>query len=111
MRPDIPVRGIITTGVRRIDTARHHGVPSGCILEMDLQAPPPETAGFDPLRMVTGANRPLLLRDAVAAIHRAADDDRVAGLIARVQLPAAPPAAAMAGAGVAVAVAVAGGDG
>ncbi len=91
--PGTSVRGIITTGVRRIDTARHHGVPGGCILELDLQASPPETAGFDPLRMVTGANRPLLLRDAVAAIHRAADDDRVAGLIARVQLPAAPPAA------------------
>ena len=28
-------------------------------------------------------------REAVAAIHRAAEDDRVAGLIARVQLPAA----------------------
>ena len=35
----------------------------------------------------------MLLRDAVAAIHRAADDDRVAGLIARVQLTAAPAAA------------------
>lgn len=32
------------------------------------------------------------MRDAVAAIHRAAEDPRVAGLIARVQLPAAPAA-------------------
>ena len=78
---------------RRVDTARHHGVPSGCILELDLQAPPPETAGFDPLALIAGGGRPLLLRDAVAAIHRAAEDDRVGGLIARVQLSAAPPAA------------------
>src|SRR5690606_19455411 len=33
----------------------------------------------------------LLLREAVAAIHRAAEDPRVAGLIARVQIDAAPP--------------------
>ena len=35
----------------------------------------------------------MLLREAVSAIHRAAEDDRVAALIARVELPAAPPAA------------------
>ena len=79
--------------VRKVDTVRHRGVPDGCILELDLQSAPPETAGFDPLRLITGAGRPLLLRDAVAAIHRAAEDRRVAGLIARVQMPAAPPAA------------------
>ena len=83
------VRGL----VKRIDTARHHGVPGGCILELDLQSAPPETAGFDPVRLITGAGQPMRLRDAVAALHRAAEDDRVAGLIARVQLPAAPPAA------------------
>ncbi len=93
--PGVPgdLRGVIKTGARRIDTARHHGVPGGCILELDLQSAPPETAGFDPVRFVTGAGRPMLLRDAVAAIHRAAEDDRVAGLIARVQLSAAPAAA------------------
>ena len=83
----------IKAGVRRIDTARHHGVPKGCILELDLQSVPPETAGFDPVRVLTGAGRPMLLRDAVAAIHRAAQDGRVAGLIARVQLSAAAPGA------------------
>ena len=89
--PGIPddLRGLIRT----VDTARHHGVPGGCILELDLQSVPPEAAGFDPLRLVTGAGRPMVLREAVAALHRAAEDDRVAGLIARVQLPAAPPAA------------------
>ena len=91
--PGVPdeVRGFIKTGARKIDTARHHGVPSGCILELDLQSVPPETVGFDPVRFVTGAGRPMILREAVAAIHRAAEDDRVAGLIARVQFPAAPP--------------------
>ena len=60
---------------------------------MDLQSVPPETAGFDPVRFVTGGGRPLVLRDAVGAIHRAAKDDRVAGMVARVQLSSAPPAA------------------
>jgi len=78
--------------VRTLDTARHRGVPNGCILEVDLQSVPPETASFDPLTLITGGGRPLLLRDAVGAIHRAAKDDRVAGLIARVQFPAAAPA-------------------
>lgn len=77
---------------RRLDTARHHGVPKGCILEWDLQSAPPETAGFDPVRLITGAGRPMRVRDAVDALHRAAEDPRVAGLIARVQLPAAAPA-------------------
>ncbi|WNG88711.1 signal peptide peptidase SppA [Mycobacterium sp. ITM-2016-00317] len=76
---------------RKVDTARHQGVPDGCILELDLQAAPPESAGFDPMALINGAGKPLLLREAVAAIHRAADDPRVAGLIARVQIDAAPP--------------------
>jgi protease-4 len=78
---------------RRIDTARHHGVPNGCILELDLQSLPAETAGFDPMAFIAGGGRPLLLRDAVAAIYRAAEDRRISGLIARVQFSAAPPGA------------------
>jgi protease IV len=77
---------------RQVDTARHKGVPNGCVLELDLSAVPSETSGFDPLVVlanITGGNRPLLLREAVAAIHRAAEDPRVAGLIARIQIPAA----------------------
>jgi protease-4 len=73
---------------RKVDTARHQGVPDGCVLELDLQSVPNETGGFDPLAVIAGGGRPLLLRDAVTAIHRAAEDDRVAGLIARVQIPA-----------------------
>ena len=89
--PDIPGADDIRDALRRIDTARHHGVPDGCVLELDLQAVPPEASGFDPLTFITGGGRTMLLRDAVAAIHRAAEDPRVAGLIARVQLSAAPP--------------------
>ncbi|MCB0925352.1 MAG: signal peptide peptidase SppA [Mycobacterium sp.] len=77
---------------RRIDTAYHRGVPRGCILEWDVQSAPPETAGFDPLRLISGTGRPMRVRDAVDALHRAAEDPRVAGLIARVQMPAAAPA-------------------
>jgi protease-4 len=75
---------------RRVDTARHHGIPNGCVLELDLHSVPAETGGFDPLSIISGGGRALVLREAVAAIHRAAEDRRVAGLIARVQLPSAP---------------------
>lgn len=74
---------------RRVDTARHRGVPSGCVLELDLMSIPNETAGFDPLAMIASGGKPIVLREAVDAIHRAAGDPRVAGLIARVQIPAA----------------------
>jgi protease IV len=77
----------------RVDTARHHGIPNGCVLEFNLRSVPPETTGFDPLTVITGGGRPMALRDAIAAIHRAAQDPRVAGLIARVQLEASPAAA------------------
>jgi protease-4 len=72
---------------RRVDTARHHGVPNGCVLELNLHSVPPETSGFDPLTFISGGGRPVILREVVAALHRAAGDRRVAGLIARVQLP------------------------
>jgi len=90
--PGIPGADDVRDALRRIDTARHHGVPDGVILEFDVQSVPPESAGFDPVTFITGGGRPMLLRDAVAAIHRAAEDDRVAGLIARVQVSAAPAA-------------------
>jgi protease IV len=87
--PDPPGIDDVRALARRVDTARHHGVPNGCVLELDLRAAPPETGGLDPLAIITGGGRPLVLRDAVSALHRAAEDSRVAGLIARVQLPAA----------------------
>jgi protease IV len=88
----IPGADDIRNLARRVDTARHHGVPSGCVLELDLQAVPHETGGFDPFAMIASGGRPLVLREAVAGIHRAAEDPRVAGLIARVQIPAAAAA-------------------
>ncbi len=89
--PAVPGAGDVRALARRVDTARHHGIPNGCILELDLQAALPEVSGFDPLVLINGAGKPLLLREAVEAIHRAADDPRVAGLIARIQIPAASP--------------------
>jgi protease-4 len=88
--PGLPGLGDLRAAVRKVDTVRHHGVANGCLLELDLHIVPPETAGFDPLAFVNGAGKPLLLREVVTALHRAAADDRVAGLIARVQLDAAP---------------------
>ncbi|ORA32114.1 signal peptide peptidase SppA [Mycobacterium aquaticum] len=87
--PSLPGPDDVRALVRKVDTVRHNGVPSACVLELDLTSVPPETAGFDPLAMISVGGRPLVLHQAVAAIHRAADDDRVAGLIARVQIPAA----------------------
>ncbi|OBC09166.1 signal peptide peptidase SppA [Mycobacterium sp. 852013-50091_SCH5140682] len=87
--PSLPGPDDVRALVRKVDTVRHNGVPSACVLELDLTSVPAETAGFDPLAMISVGGRPLILRQAVAAIHRAADDDRVAGLIARVQIPAA----------------------
>ncbi|OBJ60466.1 signal peptide peptidase SppA [Mycobacterium sp. 1423905.2] len=88
--PSLPGVDDVRALVNRVDTARHHGVPNGCVLELDLRSVPPESTGFDPLAIVTGGGRAMALRDAVAALHRAAEDPRVAGLIARVQLSAAP---------------------
>jgi protease-4 len=91
--PSLPGVDDVRALAGRVDTARHHGVPNGCVLEFSLRSVPPETTGFDPLAMITGGGRPLALRQAIAALHRAADDPRVAGLISRVQLQAAPAAA------------------
>ncbi|BBY39017.1 signal peptide peptidase SppA [Mycobacterium mantenii] len=90
--PSIPGVDEVRTLAGRVDTARHRGVPNGCVLELDLRSIPPETTGFDPLALISGG-RPVALRDMVAAIYRAAEDPRVAGLIARVQLTASPAAA------------------
>src|ERR1700759_100298 len=87
--PDPPGLDDVRALARRVDTARHHGVPNGCVLELDLRVPPPEASSLDPLTIITGGGRPLVLRDAVSALPRAAEDRRVAGLIARVELPAA----------------------
>lgn len=88
--PDLPGVNDVRALFDRVDTARHHGVPNGCVLELNLHTVPPETTGFDPLTLITGGGRQIALRDAVAAIHRAAEDPRVAGLIAHVQLPPSP---------------------
>ncbi|HTQ16710.1 signal peptide peptidase SppA [Mycobacterium sp.] len=90
--PSFPGLDDVRALASRVDTARHHGIPDGCVLEFNLRSVPPETTGFDPVTLVTGGGRPMALRDAVAALHRAAEDPRVAGLIARLQLAAAPPA-------------------
>ena len=88
--PGIPGTDDLRALARRVDTARHHGVPDGCVLELDLLSVPHETGGFDPFALIASGGRPLLLREAVAGIHRAAEDPRVSGLIARVQIPIAP---------------------
>src|ERR1700742_2146494 len=87
--PDPPGIDDVRALGRRVDTARDHRVPNGCVLELDLRAPRPKTSTLIPLTITTGGGRPLTLREAVSALHRAAEDRRIAGLIARVELPAA----------------------
>lgn len=89
--PSLPGPDDLKSLVRKVDTARHNGVPDGCVLELDLQSAPPESLGFDPFALISLGGRPLTLRQAVDALHRGAEDDRVAGLIARIQLSAAAP--------------------
>lgn len=89
--PSLPGPDDLKSLVRKVDTARHNGVPDGCVLELDLQSAPPESLGFDPFTFLSLGGKPLTLRQAVDALHRAAEDDRVAGLIARIQLSAAAP--------------------
>ena len=89
--PGIPGIDDLRALGRRVDTARHHGVPGGCVLELDLMSGPPETRGFDPMAMIGGDNRPMVLREPSRPFIAPADDPRVAGLIARVQLSAAAP--------------------
>lgn len=89
--PNLPGPDELKSLVRKVDTARHRGVPDGCVLELDLQSVPPESHGFDPLTVLSLGGKPLTLRQTVDALHRAAEDDRVAGLIARIQLSAAAP--------------------
>jgi protease IV len=77
--PSLPGVDDVRALAGHVDTARHHGVPNGCVLELSLRSVPPETTGFDPLAIITGGGRPLALREAVAALHRAADDPRLPG--------------------------------
>lgn len=55
--PSIPGVDEVRTLAGRVDTARHRGVPNGCVLELDLRSIPPETTGFDPLALISGAGR------------------------------------------------------
>lgn len=91
--PTFPGIDDVRALANRVNTARHHGIPNGCVLEINLRSVPPETISFDPFAIIAGGGRPMALREAVAAIHRATDDPRVSGIIARVQLGASPPAA------------------
>ena len=36
--PGIPGTDELRAIARKVDTARHHGVPGGCMLELDLQS-------------------------------------------------------------------------
>jgi protease-4 len=71
---------------RQVELARNKGVLPGTVLEVDWATPPPETFSQSPLQLLAaGFQKPLTLRQTVAALDRASRDDRVSGLLARVQ--------------------------
>ncbi len=71
---------------RQVELARHKGVLPGTVLEVDWATAPPESLSQSPLQLAAaGFQRPLTLRQTVAALDRASRDDRVTGLVARVQ--------------------------
>ena len=71
---------------RQVELARHKGVLPGTVLEVDWATAPPESLSQSPLQLAAaGFQKPLTLRQTVAALDRASRDDRVTGLVARVQ--------------------------
>ena len=80
---------------RQVELARHKGVLPGTVIEVDWASPPPESLSQSPLQLAAaGFQKPLTLRQTVAALDRASRDDRVTGLVARVQ-PALVPLAVL----------------
>ena len=80
---------------RQVELARHKGVLPGTVLEVDWATVPPESLTQSPLQLAAaGFQKPLTLRQTVAALDRASRDDRVTGLVARVQ-PALVPLAVL----------------
>ena len=65
--PSLPGPDDLKSLVRKVDTARHNGVPDGCVLELDLQSAPPESLGFDPLAQISLGGKPLTLSSLVNA--------------------------------------------
>ncbi len=71
---------------RQVELARHKGVLPGTVIEVDWASTPPESLTQSPLQLAAaGFQKPLTLRQTVSALDRAGRDDRVTGLLARVQ--------------------------
>src|SRR2546430_5761460 len=74
---------VIALGLGGLVWARKGTVPAQTILEVDLTRGLQEQAADDPVTSFLLAKHPTV-RDVVEALHRAATDDRVVALIARV---------------------------
>jgi len=74
---------VIALGLGGLVWARKGTVPAQTILEIDLTRGLQEQASDDPVTSFLLAKHPTV-RDVVEALHRAATDDRVVALIARV---------------------------
>ncbi|MEJ7765427.1 MAG: signal peptide peptidase SppA, partial [Acidimicrobiales bacterium] len=70
----------------QLEVVRHKGVLPGTVIEVDWASVPPESLSQSPLQLAAaGLQKPLTLRQTVSALDRASRDDRIAGLVARVQ--------------------------
>lgn len=73
-----------------IDRSRHGGVLPGTVLEVDWTELPSDAAQSPVAKALSGIKGHLTLRDTIALLDRATADDRVSGLVARVQPAGAP---------------------
>ena len=87
--PGIPGADDAAALVRKVDTARHHGVPNGCVLELDLRPCHRRRAASTRWRSSAAAAGRWCCGRRSRRFTAAAEDPRIAGLIARVQIPAA----------------------
>lgn len=74
-----PLSAVFSRVVRALPLQR-----GGLLLELDLTRELPETPPASPVEALRAWQRAPLLRDVVAALETAADDDRVRGLVAHV---------------------------
>jgi protease IV len=79
----ITVVGVLLLLLIVLIAGRREGVPSRVVLELNIEDGLVEHIPDDPFASVL-ARRQMVVRDVVEALHRAADDRRVVGLVVRV---------------------------
>ena len=71
------------------DRLAHRGIPARTVLQLDLSSMPTDVEPADPIMANLMARRSTSLRRVVDGLSRAASDDRVVALVARIGFPVA----------------------